>query len=155
MTRPPERPDHRHIRHTALARVRRQALTAARALGLPLTLGALLALALSALLAALSASPAPAAAEAAPALEWSKPKVFDSGRTPSAVSCASESLCVAVDHKGDALSTSDPRRIGPRRVRERGLVRPRRPVRGGRRPRGRVRERRSGRVRMVTSDVGP
>jgi hypothetical protein len=101
MTRPPERPDHRHIRHTALARVRRPALTAARALGLPLTLGALLAL-------ALSASLAPAAAEAVPALEWSKPKVFDTGRTPSAVSCASESLCVAVDHKGDALSTSDP-----------------------------------------------
>jgi hypothetical protein len=49
-----------------------------------------------------------APSEAAPSLAWSTPSVFDSSRTPSAVSCSSESLCVAVDREGDALSTSDP-----------------------------------------------
>jgi hypothetical protein len=57
---------------------------------------------------AFGAALAPAAAEAAPSLVWSAPVGFDPGRTPSALSCASESLCVAVDREGDALSTSDP-----------------------------------------------
>ncbi len=99
MTRTPERPDHRHIRRIVVARVQLPALAVALALGVPLALGASL---------------APAAAEVAPALEWSKPAEFDHGRTPSAVSCASESLCVAVDHKGDALSTSDPTAPDPK-----------------------------------------
>jgi hypothetical protein len=57
---------------------------------------------------ALGAWLAPASAEAAPSLGWSAPMTFDSGRSPSAISCASESLCVAVDREGDALSTLDP-----------------------------------------------
>ncbi len=44
-------------------------------------------------------------AAAAPSLGWSAPAVFDSGDTPSGVSCASESLCVAVDRQGNILST--------------------------------------------------
>jgi hypothetical protein len=57
---------------------------------------------------------ASAPAEASPSLEWSKPPVvFDSGGNPSAVSCASESLCVAVDTHGRALSTSDPTAANP------------------------------------------
>jgi hypothetical protein len=47
-------------------------------------------------------------AAAAPALGWSAPAVFDSGNAPSGVSCASESLCVAVDSQGNVLGTSDP-----------------------------------------------
>ena len=87
MTRAPERPDRRHI-----ARARLLALMVALALG---------------------ASLAPAPAEAAPSLGWAAPAAFDSGRTPSAVSCASESLCVAVDGQGYALSTSDPTASDP------------------------------------------
>ena len=49
-----------------------------------------------------------AVAAAAPSLGWSVPAVFDSGNTPSGVSCASESLCVAIDRQGNVLSTSDP-----------------------------------------------
>ncbi len=47
-------------------------------------------------------------AVAAPSLGWSAPTAFDSGNTPSGVSCASESLCVAVDRQGNVLSTSNP-----------------------------------------------
>jgi alpha galactosidase A-like protein/alpha galactosidase C-like protein len=47
-------------------------------------------------------------AAAAPLLGWSTPAAFDSGNTPSGVSCASESQCVAVDGQGNVLSTSDP-----------------------------------------------
>jgi hypothetical protein len=62
---------------------------------------------------AVGASLAPTPAEAAPSLGWSAPAAFDFGRTPSAVSCASESLCVAVDNKGHAFSTSDPTSSNP------------------------------------------
>ncbi|HEY3970855.1 MAG TPA: glycoside hydrolase family 27 protein, partial [Solirubrobacteraceae bacterium] len=56
----------------------------------------------------LGASSLPAVATAAPSLGWSAVTAFDSGNTPSGVSCASESLCVAVDHQGNVLSTSNP-----------------------------------------------
>ena len=87
MTRTPERPNRRQIARVALPAVM-----------VALTLGASL---------------ASAPAEAAPSLGWSTPAAFDSGRTPSAVSCASESLCVAVDREGDAFSTSDPTASNP------------------------------------------
>jgi photosystem II stability/assembly factor-like uncharacterized protein len=61
-----------------------------------------------ALVLVLGAAIAPGSAEAAPALEWSAPVAFDSGGTPTAVSCASESLCVAVDRGGLAFSKSEP-----------------------------------------------
>lgn len=70
--------------------------------GLPRSLPAAL------LLVLLALAGAPRQAEAAPQLSWSQPSAFDSGRTPSALSCASESLCVAVDKQGYALSSSDP-----------------------------------------------
>lgn len=50
----------------------------------------------------------PACAHATPSLKWSPPRSFDSGRTPSGVSCASEFLCVAVDKQGYISSTSNP-----------------------------------------------
>jgi hypothetical protein len=56
----------------------------------------------------LGATLVPAPAQAAAPLTWSSPTSFDAGRTSSALSCASESLCVAVDHSGYASSTSDP-----------------------------------------------
>jgi hypothetical protein len=57
------------------------------------------------LAAAITAAPA----AAAPTLEWSpKPVAFDSGGSTSAVSCASESLCVAVDRGGLAFSKPEP-----------------------------------------------
>ena len=62
---------------------------------------------------AVGASLASTQAEAAPSLGWSAPAAFDFGRTPSTVSCASESLCVAVDREGDVLSTSDPTASNP------------------------------------------
>ncbi len=69
---------------------------------------------LFALALALGASLAPAAAEAASQIEWSDhPSMLGAGVSPSAVSCASESLCVAVDSKGEALSTSDPTAANP------------------------------------------
>jgi hypothetical protein len=49
----------------------------------------------------------PAQAAAAPALSWSVSTTDGAGQ-PSAVSCASESLCVAVDRAGNALSSGDP-----------------------------------------------
>jgi hypothetical protein len=68
-----------------------------------------------ALFLALGASIAPASAGAAPSLHWSEsPIAFDSGRTPSAVSCASESLCVAVDEQGHVYSTSEPTVADPK-----------------------------------------
>ena len=76
-------------------------------LGLRLGLGGLgLTLALGLALA----GPAPALA-AAP-LSWSVPAVIDA-HTLTGVSCASESLCVAVDSKGGALVSSDPRAPSP------------------------------------------
>lgn len=62
---------------------------------------------------ALSAVFTPACALAASSLGWSSYDSFDSGNTPSAVSCASESLCVAVDRHGDAFSTTDPTSSSP------------------------------------------
>jgi hypothetical protein len=51
---------------------------------------------------------------AAPQLEWSKtPAPLPSPATPTGVSCASETLCVAVDEQGDALLTSDPAAPSP------------------------------------------
>ena len=79
--RTPERPDHRHI-----ARARLPALIAALALGAAL---------------------APASAQAAAPLSWSSTAI-PGGGTPTAVSCASESLCVTVNREGTGLSTSDP-----------------------------------------------
>ncbi len=49
---------------------------------------------------------APATLAAAP-LGWSGPRVFDEGGAPTAVSCASEGLCVAVDGAGDAFVSSN------------------------------------------------
>lgn len=62
--------------------------------------------ALAATLIALGLLSAPALAT--PSLTWTTPFGFDSGNAPSAVSCASESLCVAVDGKGSAWSAADP-----------------------------------------------
>jgi hypothetical protein len=66
------------------------------------------ALSMLTLVLALGASFAPTSADGAPSLNWSAPATFDSGKAPSAISCVSESLCVAVDSQGDAMSTSDP-----------------------------------------------
>ncbi|TMK27319.1 MAG: hypothetical protein E6G62_00365, partial [Actinobacteria bacterium] len=49
---------------------------------------------------------APAKAGAAPTLSWSASTIDASGQ-PSAISCSSESLCVAVDRSGNALSSGD------------------------------------------------
>lgn len=64
-------------------------------------------------LATLAVSLAPTDAQATALLGWSAPASFDPGRTPSAVSCASESLCVGVEDQGYALSTSDPTNPSP------------------------------------------
>jgi hypothetical protein len=61
----------------------------------------------------LSGSLATTPAQGAPSLNWSAPAMFDAGKAPSAVSCASEFLCVAVDRQGDVLSTSDPTALTP------------------------------------------
>jgi len=62
----------------------------------------------------LGGSLAAAPADAAPALHWSSPASFDAtGSAPSAVSCASESLCVAVDSRGNVFSTPDPTAASP------------------------------------------
>jgi hypothetical protein len=67
-------------------------------------------IALAAMMVALvlGASFSSGSAAAAPLLGWSVPTAFDSGNAPSGVSCASESLCVAVDGQGNVLSTPDP-----------------------------------------------
>jgi hypothetical protein len=67
-----------------------------------------------ALVFALGISIAPASAAAEPSLTWSPAVTFDHGATPSAVSCASESLCVAVDGQGHAFSTSEPTATSPK-----------------------------------------
>jgi hypothetical protein len=53
------------------------------------------------------------AAHAAASLTWSPPTSFDAGGTPSAISCASESTCVAVEQQGEAFDTSDPTAATP------------------------------------------
>ncbi len=50
----------------------------------------------------------PASAAAAPQLSWSAPTPFDAGNGPTAVACQSESLCIAVDSAGNALTSTDP-----------------------------------------------
>jgi hypothetical protein len=66
---------------------------------------------LALLLAATALAPAPASA--APLLRWSALGTFDTtGGAPTAISCASESLCVAVDANGNAF-TSDPSASNP------------------------------------------
>jgi hypothetical protein len=57
---------------------------------------------------ALVAGASPATAAAVPSLGWSAPTALPSSGAPSAVSCATEALCVAVDSAGEALSTLDP-----------------------------------------------
>ena len=54
-----------------------------------------------------------ASAYAAPALHWSTPHTFDAGSAPTAVSCASETACVAVDAGGSAFTTSTPGASAP------------------------------------------
>lgn len=56
---------------------------------------------------------APALAQGAPSLSWSLPATVETGKTPTAVSCVSEFLCVAVDGQGDVLSTADPAAPAP------------------------------------------
>jgi hypothetical protein len=68
----------------------------------------------SALVFALGAGLAPTPAGATPSLGWSAPATFDSGGAPSAVSCASEALCVAVDDGGRAFSATEPAAVEPR-----------------------------------------
>jgi hypothetical protein len=60
----------------------------------------------------LGVAAAPASAVAAPSLSWSPPASFDSGGAPSAVSCPSESLCVAVDEAGEVWTSATPRSGG-------------------------------------------
>ncbi len=60
------------------------------------------------LVAALVVALSPDALAAAPSLGFSPPVAFDAGGAPTAVSCPSESLCVAVDGEGRALSTFSP-----------------------------------------------
>jgi hypothetical protein len=62
---------------------------------------------------ALLASLTPPAARAAATLNWSAATSLPAGSTSSAVSCASESTCVAVEHQGDAFDTSDPAAATP------------------------------------------
>ena len=71
------------------------------------TLGATLAL-----LLLLCASLAATSARAASPLTWSSSSI-PGGGTPSAVSCASESLCVAVNQQGAGFSTSNPTSPSP------------------------------------------
>jgi hypothetical protein len=62
----------------------------------------------------LGASLAPSSAAGAPAFHWSLIGAFDvTGGTPTGVSCASEALCVAIDSKGNAFSTSNPTASDP------------------------------------------
>ena len=53
------------------------------------------------------------AAHAAPSLAWSTPVALGGTTSESAVSCASESLCVAVDEQGDAFVSSNPTEATP------------------------------------------
>ncbi len=61
---------------------------------------------------ALCASLAPASARAAAPITWSSTAI-PGGGTPSAVACASESLCVAVNQQGAGFSTSNPTSPSP------------------------------------------
>jgi hypothetical protein len=45
---------------------------------------------------------------AASPLTWSSPEKVDAGGEPTAISCPSESLCVAVDSGGDVVSSTNP-----------------------------------------------
>ncbi len=70
------------------------------------------------LVLALAALFAPARSNAASALHWSvlpatAPTPFDHTGALTAVSCVSESLCVAVDSEGHAFSTSNPTAASP------------------------------------------
>jgi hypothetical protein len=65
-----------------------------------------------ALVFALCVAIAPASAEAAPSITWSAAPRFPIGVTPSAASCASESLCVAVDTDGQTFAL-DPTAADP------------------------------------------
>jgi hypothetical protein len=67
-----------------------------------------IALALAMVVSVLAASFLSGVAMATPSLSWSVSATFDPGNAPSGVSCASESQCVAVDHQGNVLATSDP-----------------------------------------------
>ena len=62
---------------------------------------------------AFAASLGSTSAQGAPSLNWSAPATFDAGNAPSAVSCASEFLCVAVDSQGNTFSTSNPTASAP------------------------------------------
>jgi hypothetical protein len=55
----------------------------------------------------------PPAAHATASLTWSPAASFNAGGTPSAVSCASESTCVAVEQQGEVFDTSDPAAATP------------------------------------------
>ncbi len=69
---------------------------------------------LLALAVALSAWVAPATAMATPSLRWSSLGTFDvTGGTPNALACASEAVCVAVDDRGNAFTTSDATAASP------------------------------------------
>src|SRR5437588_78913 len=76
-------------------------LTVSRRRGPLASAGVLLALLLLA-----ASGLAPARAGAAPTLSWLASTIDASGQ-PSAISCSSESLCVAVDRSGNALSSGD------------------------------------------------
>jgi hypothetical protein len=90
---------HRNPRPPAGLRAAVTVIRRPRPLTLALALGALL---------------APSSAHAAAPLRWSAaPTPFDGAGAPIAVSCASESLCVAVDSKGRAFSSSDPTAASP------------------------------------------
>jgi len=56
---------------------------------------------------------APTPAEAASQLSWSVPVSVDPGQVPSAISCPSEFLCVAVDRAGNVLTSTDPTAPAP------------------------------------------
>jgi hypothetical protein len=82
--------------------------------GLTSTLRSASAVALaSAVAVALAAGVLAAGAQASPSLTWTGPAPMPAGVTATAVSCASEALCVAVDAQGDALTTLDPTASGP------------------------------------------
>ncbi len=68
---------------------------------------------MAALALALGALIIPACAAATAALHWSEAASLPSGGSLSAVSCVSESVCVAVNHQGDAFSSSDPTAEAP------------------------------------------
>jgi hypothetical protein len=66
------------------------------------------------LVLAFSASLTCAPADAAPSLDWSAPVQFDTTGAPTTgISCASESLCVAVDAQGHAFASADPTAPAP------------------------------------------